>query len=167
MPGIRILSVLFCLSWSCSSGDEYPDDFTGRWRLYIVESQEEPSSEWIPRQDHYKGRQGFIIYDGQGGMGVHHVPAEYQDYVIEGKGGIANLTEQDLRHLANNFVYFGRYEVDQDNHQIHHHIESANNPASWNTTATRNYVFSGDTLTLYPVTDTYPKSRLRWVRINN
>ena len=165
---MRVIHLIFIvLLISCKSGTGEYDRFTGRWSLHIVEQQQDALSAWEPRKGTYDGRQGFIIYDGKGGMGVHHVPAEYQEYVMEGQGGIANLTEQDLRHLANNFVYFGRYEVDQDNHQIHHHIESANNPASWNSTVTRNYVFSGDTLTLYPVTDTFPKSRLKWVRIND
>ena len=66
-------------------------------------------SDWKERLGHYKNRQGFIIYDGKGGMGVHHVTDDYELYQIEGKGGLDSLTKQDLRHLADNFVYFGKY----------------------------------------------------------
>jgi len=64
-------------------------------------------SSWEPRQDHYKNRQGFILYDGIEGMGVHHVTGHYQDYEFE-----------------------------------------------------------GDTLTLYPLRNRYPKTRLKWVKVN-
>jgi hypothetical protein len=44
------------------------EKFTGRWSLHIVESQNDSILTWESRQDHYKNRKGFIIYDGKGGM---------------------------------------------------------------------------------------------------
>jgi hypothetical protein len=41
-------------------------------------------------------------------------------------GGIHSLTTNDLRHLADNFVYFGKYSVINSQKIIHPHIESAN-----------------------------------------
>ena len=98
---------------SCTPENEPSDidKFTGRWTLNIVELQTDSTSDWEPRQDHYKNRQGFIIYDGKGGMGVHHVTENYEEYEFEGKGGLDSLTIKDLRHLADNFVYFGKYRV--------------------------------------------------------
>lgn len=161
------LSLLILFFGACSN--EYQDDdlekFTGRWKLYIVESKADSLSGWEPRQDHYKNRQGFIIYDGRGGMGVHHVPEAYEKYQLEGKGGIDSLTMNDLQHLAGNFVYFGKYHVIDSLKIIEHHIESANLPIMWGKTAKRKYTFSGDTLFLNPVADRYPKIRLKWLKL--
>jgi hypothetical protein len=142
------------------------DRFTGRWSLDVVQVKADSLSPWVPRTDHYKGRNGFIIYDGMGGMGVHHVTEHYDDYSIQGKGGLDSLTPADLRHLANNFVYFGGYTVLPDSAIVEHHIESHINPAAWGSTARRKYRFSGDTLILQPIRDRYPMIRLKWVRVD-
>ena len=167
---MRILFVLVALTiiTSCASNPDSSDidKFHGRWSIHIVEQQQDSLSEWIPRGGRYAGRQGYIMYDGLGGMGVHHVPGGYDDYAFEGVGGIDSLTENDLKHLANNFVYFGEYKVIDSIQVIEHHIESSMNPARWGSIARRKYVFSGDTLILNPITSNYPKIRLKWVRIN-
>lgn len=157
------------LFFSCKKENEGIDfeKFTGRWALEIVESKADSSSNWKPRQDHYKNRNGFILYDGKGGMGVHHVTEGYDKYEFEGKGGLDSLTANDLRHLANNFVYFGKYRVIDSIKVIEHQIESANFQNMWGSIAKRNYNFSGDTLTLSPITNRYPKSRLKWIKLND
>jgi predicted transcriptional regulator len=100
-------------------------------------------------------------------MGVHHVTENYETYEFEGEGGLENLTGNDLKHLANNFVYFGKYRVIDSVAIIEHHIESANFPHMWGTIAKRKYVFTGDTLILNPITDRYPKTRLKWVKLDS
>lgn len=154
---------------SCTTGNEQSDfdKFTGRWTLGVVEIQTDSIAEWKPRQDHYKNRQGFIIYDGKGGMGVHHVTENYEEYVFEGKGGLDSLTVKDLRHLADNFVYFGKYKVIDSLDIIEHHIESVNFQNMWGTIAKRKYQFNGDSLILNPVTNRYPKIRLKWIKLND
>lgn len=164
-----ILLITLALLLSCSSGNDPSDfdKFTGRWTLGIVEIQRDSIAEWKERQDHYKNRQGFIIYDGKGGMGVHHVTENYEAYEFKGRGGLDSLTTKDLRHLADNFVYFGKYKVIDSLATIEHYIESANFQNMWGTTAKRKYQFSGDTLILSPLTNNYPKIRLKWVKLND
>lgn len=154
---------------SCKNENEQSDFdmFTGRWTLDIVETKVDSLSIWEPRQDHYKNRKGFILYDGQGGMGVHHVTENYDKYDFEGSGGLDSLTVNDLRHLADNFVYFGKYRVIDSLKIIEHYIESTNFQNMWGTIAKRNYSFSGDTLILNPITNLYPKTRLKWVKLND
>lgn len=154
---------------ACKLGYESSDfeKFTGRWTLYIVEAQADSAAIWEPRQDHYKNRKGFIIYDGKGGMGVHHVTENYENYEFEGNGGLDSLTVKDLRHLADNFVYFGKYRVIDSLNIVEHHIESSNFQNRRGTVAKRKFVFSGDTLILSPITDRYPKTRLKWIRLND
>lgn len=154
---------------ACGVVEEESDfeKFTGRWRLHVVDIKIDSTAAWVPREDHYKNRQGFILYDGKGGMGVHHVTDKYESYQFEGKGGLDSLTPKDLRHLADNFVYFGWYRVNDSLKTIEHHIESANFQNMWGTVAKRKYIFDADTLILNPVTDRYPKIRLKWVRLND
>lgn len=161
--------IIMTLLLSCKKENEQSDfdKFTGRWTLDIVETQADSISIWKPRQDHYKNRTGFILYDGKGGMGVHHVTENYNKYEFEGRGGLDSLTIKDLRHLADNFVYFGKYRVNDSLRIIEHHIESANFQNMRGTIAKRNYRFSGDTLILNPLTDIYPKTRLKWVKLND
>ena len=164
--GFALANLIF-IGCDTEKGKTDVEKFQGRWQLFVVESKADSISDWKPREDHYKNRFGFIIYDGLGGMGVHHVTENYSTYIIEGKGGLDSLTNNDLRHLANNFVYFGHYKVDPSNKVIEHHIESSNMPSMWNTMASRIYEFNGDTLTLSPMTPSYPKTRIRWVRVDD
>ena len=166
---ILTLIILTSLFVSCKNdrGLSDFDKFTGRWSLDIVEVQQDSTANWEPRQGHYKNRQGFILYDGLGGMGVHHVTEHYEDYEFEGKGSLDSLTKTDLRHLADNFVYFGKYRVNDSLKIIEHHIESVNFQNMWGTVAKRNYTFKGDTLILSLITNTYPKTRLKWVRLDD
>lgn len=143
------------------------EKFTGRWTLHIVEAQADSAGIWEPRQDHYKNRKGFIVYDGKGGMGVHHVTENYKNYEFEGNGGLDSLTVTDLRHLADNFVYFGKYRVIDSLNIIEHHIESTNFQNMWGTVAKRKFVFAGDTLILSPISNSYPKTRLKWIRLDD
>ena len=161
--------IILTLFLSCATEKEESDfdKFTGRWTLGIVEIQTDYDSEWKPRQDHYKNRQGFIIYDGKGGMGVHHLTENYEKYEFEGKGPLDSMTVKDLRHLADNFVYFGKYRINDTLKIVEHHIESVNFQDMWGKIAKRKYEFSGDTLILNPVTDRYPKVRLKWIKLND
>ena len=165
-----VFFIALFLSFSSCKKVSLEDDFqkfTGRWSLHIVEIKKDSLSKWQPREDHYKNRKGFIIYDGLGGMGVHHVTENYESYIFEGRRNLDSLTKRDLRHLANNFVYFGKYVVDEKNETVEHHIESGIYPAQWNTIAKRSYQFTGDTLILTPIRGSETKTRLKWVRLND
>ena len=168
LKNLKII-VILTLLLSCDAENEPSDfdTFTGRWSLHIVEIQSDSISNWVPRQGNYKNRKGFIIYDGKGGMGVHHVTENYDKYEFEESGGLDSLTVKDLRHLADNFVYFGKYKVNDLLKIIEHHIESVNFQNMWGTVAKRNYLFSGDTLILNPITNRYPKTRLKWVKLKD
>jgi len=164
-----LLSLSAHLLCSCNSvtGKTDAEKFTGRWRLHRVETRSDSMASWEPATGRYKNRKGFIIYDGQGGMGVHHVRADYELYRFEGKGGPDSFTTNDLRQLADNFVYFGKYRVIDSSGIVEHHIESAGNPQMWGKVEKREYRFAGDTLLLSPVTVKYPKTRLTWIHMQD
>lgn len=163
-----IIIVVIAFLFSCKTESETSDfkKFTGRWSLLMVEIQADSNSTWKRGQDHYKNLNGFIIYDGKGRMGMHHVTENYNQYQFALKGGLDSPTTNDLIHRANNF-YFGEYKVNDSLNIIEHQIESVNFENPWENVAKRKYVFSGDTLILNPLTDRYPKIRLKWISLND
>ena len=144
------------------------DKFTGRWKLYKIQLQDTLTQNWSDATGNNKNRKGFIIYDGLGGMGVHHVSENYENYEFERKGTLDSLTKKDLRHLANNFVYFGTYKVLENEKFIEHHIESYSNPNAWGKIAKRGYEFKGDTLILLPLSSgSGQQARIIWLKLND
>lgn len=95
------------------------------------------------------------------------MPENYESYEFQASGGLDSLTVKDLRHLADNFVYFGKYSVNDSLKIVEHHIELVNFQNMWGRVAKREYVFSGDTLILNPLSNRYPKIRLKWLRLND
>jgi hypothetical protein len=162
-----LLSILLAL-YSCQPKQLATDhdQFTGRWTLDIVERKNHKDAAWIPRTGNYQNRKGFIIYDGLGGMGVHHVNEDYEKYPLP-KVSLDSLTKKDLRHLANNFVYFGKYQVNDSLKIIEHFIESTNFIGMWGKVAKRKYEFNGDTLILSSAQESFPKMRLKWIKLND
>ncbi|MUP45986.1 hypothetical protein E0K83_09550 [Gramella sp. BOM4] len=144
------------------------EKFTGRWRLGGIQIQDTTSMKWKPAGGLNKNRTGFLIYDGQGGMGVHHVSESYENYQFEGKGGLDSLSQKDLRKLATNFVYFGTYRLNEKDRIIEHQIESHIYPHAWNTVAKRHYEFRGDSLILSPINGNFTGPvRLVWLKLND
>lgn len=142
--------------------------FTGRWKLHKIQLQDTITQNWTDVLGNNKDRKGFIIYDGLGGMGVHHVTENYENFEFEGKGNLDSLTKRDLRHFTNNFVYFGKYNVNDINKTIEHHIESHIYPKSWGSIAKREYKFKGDTLILSPLNkDLRLPIRIIWISLND
>lgn len=139
------------------------EQFRGRWRLHKIERLDNDRWQVVPGAE---GRQGFILYDGWGGMGVHHVPAGYDAYELESPRPVDSLTRNDLEHLAGQFIYFGRYSLDTINKVITHHIETDKRPSWWGREASRRYVFQGDTLQLFPTTSD-PAVRISWIKVND
>ena len=165
--GLIILSSIFIGFKIDPQGSDF-EKFTGRWKLYQIQQQDTISQNWRNAKGHNRNREGFIIYDGLGGMGVHHVSENYMNYEFKGEGGLDSFTKEDLRHLANNFVYFGKYKVLEKNRIIEHHIESSNNPGRWGTIAKRKYQFKGDTLILSPLkTSSGIPARIIWLKLND
>ncbi|MCP9200853.1 lipocalin-like domain-containing protein [Gramella sp. GC03-9] len=144
------------------------EKFTGRWKLGNIQVQDTLTKAWNNAGGLNKDRKGFIIYDGLGGMGVHHVSENYEQYILEGKGGLDSLSQKDLKKMATNFVYFGKYRVNEDDKTIEHHIESHIYPQAWNTIAERRYEFREDSLILSPINGNFTAPvRLVWLKLDD
>ena len=138
--------------------------FRGMWKLDKFESLDNTTGKW--NIDSIRvGYSGYILYDGQGHMGVQEFPPGYRD--ADMNKSIDSLSNTDLKKVTrlykSNFVYFGEYSIDKET--ITHKRLSATNPKDWNTVLKRNFEFRGDTL-LLTTQEIINGSRLRirWIR---
>ncbi len=165
--------LLFCLLVSCTSpapetGEELPQDprewFRGRWKLHEI-AREGPDGKFVVPES-MAGRSGYILYDGLGGMGVHHIPAGYKEYPLTQGVSPDSLSRKDLELFQKQFIYFGRYTIDTASKVITHHIDTDARPWMWGEPVQRRYEFSGDTLILMPLRSD-PLMRISWIRVND
>ena len=138
------------------------DKFTGLWSLFIIEQQNPETGEWNKWRD---GMQGYILYDGQNNMAVHHTTIGYEKTDVEFPNFTDTISSEALKHLTNSLVYFAKYKVEKDQKIIEHTRISHSNPGQWDEVAKRKYNFNGDTLTLQPIKET-PLGilRLKWIK---
>lgn len=169
MKILRTIAVLFLISLviGCTNKKTVSDhsQLTGSWKLYQIQQQDPSNGKWEKIGGNLDYTTGYLIYDGQGGMGVHEALENYENYRFEDTSKVDNYAVEDLKHLASNFTYFGRYKILPDKKLIEHTILAHTNPKLWNTTNQRNYQFMGDTLMLFPVETKYNKVRVVWTKI--
>ena len=160
---LLFLFVAFFL-FGCNQETAHNDfnKFTGLWSLYIIEQQNPETGEWNEWRD---GMQGYLLYDGQNNMSVHHTTVGYENTDLQFPNFTDTISSEALKHLTNSLVYFAKYRLDEDKSVIEHARISHSNPSQWDEVAKRRYNFSGDTLTLLPIKET-PLGilRLKWIK---
>ena len=160
--GLTILATIY----SCSTKTQQADNkFDGMWRLDKFESFDSLANRWTDDSTR-SGWAGYILYDGQGHMGVHLIPKGYKDF--DTKKNIDSLEHEDLKELAkfykSNFVYFANYNVNGT--IIDHNRLTATEPENWETILTRDFDFKGDTLILTARENIGGQQlRLRWIKL--
>jgi hypothetical protein len=112
--------------------------FIGTWLLVSQHScysdgRQEPSRGENPA--------GILMYDRAGNMAVHLMRTDAR------AGDHTDLSSLETA-MQGFLAYFGRYEVDEEQQIVRHHITGASYPAYRGTTQIRRYTFDGDTLTL-------------------
>ena len=161
---ILILLWIGSLSFGCKEEIANNDfnKFTGLWSLNRIEQQNPETGEWNVWRE---GMQGYLLYDGQNNMAVHHTTVGYENTNLQFPNFTDTISSEALKHLTNSLVYFAKYRVDEVNNEIEHARISHSNPSQWDEVAKRSYNFSGDTLTLQPIKKT-PLGilRLKWIK---
>ena len=141
--GLVILATIY----GCSTKTLQDDKFHGMWRLDKFESFDSLANRWTDDLTRI-GWSGYILYDGQGHMGVHLIPKGNKDF--DTKKNIDSLEHDDLKEMVKfytrNFVYFANYNITET--KIDHNRLTATEPGNWGTTLTRDFDFKGDTLIL-------------------
>ncbi|WP_411768960.1 lipocalin-like domain-containing protein [Winogradskyella sp. A3E31] len=169
MKILKTIAVFFLivLVIGCANQTTISDNnrLTGSWKLYQIQQQDSINGKWEKIGGNLNYTTGYLIYDGQGGMGVHEVLENYENYHFEDTTKVGRYYVEDLKHLASNFTYFGRYRILPNKKLIEHTILAHTNPKLWNTTNQRKYQFKGDTLILFPVEAKYNNVRVVWTKI--
>lgn len=168
MKEIKLILGIVTLAtiYSCSTKTLQDDNkFHGMWGLDKFESFDSLTNTWKAYPP-LVGASGYIIYDGQGHMGVHLIPKEYKDF--DTNKSIDSLQHDELKELVNfyksNFVYFANYNLKGT--IIDHDRITATEPANWGTTLTRDFDFKGDTLILTAHEKIGGQQlRLRWIKL--
>lgn len=162
-----ILSVLTLVTiYSCSTPTRPAESqFQGMWRLDKFEAFDSLAGRWTDDSTR-RGWSGYILYDGQGHMGVHLLPRGYQNF--DSRKDIDSLDQDDLKALTrfyrSNFVYFANYTVSSTS--IDHNRLTATEPMNWGKTLTRDFEFKGDTLILTAHESIGGQQvRLRWIKL--
>jgi hypothetical protein len=163
MKNIWIALLMAGLFSACRNSDNPSEmeQFRGLWSLYAMEQQDAETGEW---KEWRGGMQGYILYDGEGGMAVHLTTRGYEKFDLLFPNFNDSIPSEALRHLTNSYVYFARYTVDEEKDVVEHARISHSNPAEWNNVVRRKYMFSGDTLILEPVEPALSSLRLKWIK---
>jgi hypothetical protein len=164
----KLLFALFILLFfsACRNKEQTNESkFSGMWRLDKIESFDNASGKWL-YDSTFTGWTGYIIYDGQGHMGVQITPKGYKDFDVN--KDTDSLNNDGLKELVkfykSNWVYFADYKI--TNNIIEHKRLSATEPYNWGTVLTRDFEFRNDTLilTAHEIVGG-KKSRLWWVKL--
>jgi hypothetical protein len=146
----KLLFALFMLlPFSACRNNEQTNDskFNGTWKLDKIETLDKESGKWF-YDSTFTGWTGYIIYDGQGHMGVQITPKGYKDFdVIRNLDSLNNDGLKELvKFYKSSWVYFAEYKI--TNNTIEHKRLSATEPKDWGTVLTRDFEFRNDTLIL-------------------
>lgn len=120
----------------------------GRWSLETYENFQSPGHSILISE----GQSGYLEYSQDGRVAVSIRRDEMQ------------LKSLELGKHLGEIEYRGRYEVDESNHTVYHHIEKANDPTRIGKTLTRKYLLTGDHLEITG-TGLEGRVKLTWARI--
>lgn len=151
--------------YGCTNTQQAGNKFDGMWRLDKFESFDSLANRWTDDSTR-TGWNGYILYDGQGHMGVHLIPKGYKNF--DANKNIDSLEHDELKELAkfyrSNFVYFANYNL--KGAIIEHNRLTATEPEYWGTTLIRDFDFNCDTLILTARENIGGQQlRLRWIKL--
>ena len=133
--------------------------FIGIWELVYVDTQTIDGKDlerWIG--------EGRLIYTKQGYISAQIGEPKIKKFKSENR---LKATDKELRLLFNSFEsYYGKYEIDEENGVIKHHVELSLFPNWIGTTQERSYKFLNDHLELKAVgKEERIQYTLKWKRL--
>ena len=154
VAGVSLVACLMALpSWAADR-----DKFIGTWKLVAIEDH---------RPDRTTSRMqlgphpiGYIMYDRIGHMCVQILDPDRPKWA--GGESTYRPTEEELRSTEEGFVaYCGRFEVNEKEKFVVHHVELEFVPNEIGADRKRQYRFAGNRLELSPS----PEMKLIWERV--
>ena len=169
-PFALLATVVLALSFACGESAPPPepaaepeaanpnDQFAGAWTL-VRSERRDADGELIgePRED----RDGYIMYDASGYMGVTIMSRDREAY---SEGG--PTAEEALAQMGSYASYFGRFSVNEEEGYVTHHLEGGLNPSGAGSDYRRYFTIEGDTLRLQPpASEDGSRSYIYWQRL--
>ena len=140
-----VICALLLSSVGCKRGDNVPAGLIGTWQL-VSRIDRDASGNVIPESSLGSDPLGYLIYDSKG-----HVAAQLTAR-SRSPASAATVTSEansnNPAHIGGYDAYFGRYEVDVENHTVTHILDAAVSPADVGRRITRRFELAGDTLTI-------------------
>lgn len=113
--------------------------------------------------NHYGDKpSGRITYDSSGRMSALLMGADRKKV---SSLHLRNATESESKAVLQSFTaYYGRFDVNEANKTVIHHVDASLDPNWVGTDLVRSYEFEGDKLILTAASPTGAKTRLVWQR---
>ena len=89
----------------------------------------------------------FLHYDGSGTMSIHFTPEGFAQ-TNPNDLDLDSLPIEELKMLASDYWYVGKYEVNPDSGWVQHKRIIHSDPNEWGKVVRRNYAMNEDTLVL-------------------
>jgi len=155
---LLILLSIFLLGFSVNNKTDNP--LEGLWKIHIIEFKNESTGKWEV-SDWMKGGTAYLLYDATENMSIFFTPANYENEQMPNTYFMDSLELDDLKVLASDYWYLGKYRVLEKEKIIEHTRTMHSDPNDWNKVVQRKYEFKGDTLVLSPIEF---NMRLKWLR---
>ncbi len=156
-PFLHLSMGLALFLFSCRGPE---NKLEGLWELQIMEVRQD-NGEWKEWRD---GMQGFLMYDRHGNMSLHLTTRGYETTSLQFPNFTDSISQEALKHITNNYNYFGQYRINRDSGWVVHQRISHSNPAEWSSSVTRKFHFRKDTLVISPKEEKNARLRLKWLR---
>ncbi|MCO0597759.1 lipocalin-like domain-containing protein [Peribacillus butanolivorans] len=134
------------------------DQVVGTWSLVSYETQDADGHVIYPLG---KDAKGFIMYNPDGYMSAQLMASGRPAYQ---SGDLHTGTPEEMATAAHGYLaYSGQFEVDEENHQLIHHMDVSLNPTWLNQAQPRIAKIEGDQVVIF--NGLHPEDKLIWKRV--
>ncbi|MFC9598748.1 lipocalin-like domain-containing protein [Peribacillus butanolivorans] len=134
------------------------DQVVGTWSLVSYETQDADGHVIYPLG---KDAKGFIMYNPDGYMSAQLMASGRPAYQ---SGDLHTGTPEEMATAAHGYLaYSGQFEVDEENHQLIHHMDVSLNPTWLNQAQPRIAKIEGDLVVIF--NGLHPEDELIWKRV--
>ena len=134
----------------------FREQVIGTWKLLEYTRTNTAGERYYPLG---KDATGFLIYTQDGYMSAQLMAQERPEYTLE---GLHNGTLEEMARSAHGYhAYSGKYEVDEENQTLYHHMEVSLIPNRLGKMQDRKIVMDGTKIT---ITSNATSSYIVWER---
>ncbi|MFD4818831.1 lipocalin-like domain-containing protein [Peribacillus butanolivorans] len=134
------------------------DQVVGTWSLVSYETQDADGHVIYPLG---KDAKGFIMYNPDGYMSAQLMASGRPAYQ---SGDLHTGSLEEMATAAHGYLaYSGQFEVDEENHQLIHHMDVSLNPTWLNQAQPRIAKIEGDQVVIF--NGLHPEDKLIWKRV--